>query len=298
MAVKVLVLGVTGMLGNAVFDVFNADPEFDVWGSMRRGASLRHFDEKDRPRLRTGVDVLDHDALVAMMSELRPEVVINCVGLIKQLSEAEDPLLALPINAMLPHRLARLCGLAGSRLIHVSTDCVFSGRKGGYAEKDVSDAEDLYGKSKYIGEVHDLPNAVTLRTSIIGHELQTSHALVDWFLSQKESVKGYSRAVFSGLPTVELAKVIKEHVLPDPDLRGLYHVAAAPISKFELLRLVATVYGKSIEIRPDAALAIDRSLNAERFAIATGYVAPEWPELVRRMHASHASRGRDAISSM
>lgn len=281
---KVLVLGVTGMLGNAVFRVLSADSAHETWGTLRSGAALRHFPEQSRPQLLAGVDVLDQDALVAAIARVRPDVVINCIGLIKQLADAKDPLTALPINAMLPHRLARLCELAGARLIHVSTDCVFSGRKGLYQESDLSDAEDLYGKSKYIGELHDLPHAVTLRTSIIGHELGSSYALVDWFLSQQGSVKGFTKAIFSGLPTVELARVMKDFVIPHPQLNGLYHVAAAPIDKFELLNQVAAQYGKQIEIRPDDALVIDRSLDGSRFQQATGYVAPAWPELIRRMH--------------
>lgn len=285
MAVKVLVLGVTGMLGNAVFDIFSQDLAFETWGTLRSAAGVRLFCEEKQGRLLAGVDVLDQDALLAVMAKVRPELVINCVGLIKQLADANDPIVALPINAMLPHRLSRLCALCNSRLIHISTDCVFSGSQGGYVESDRSDAEDLYGKSKFIGELHDQRHAVTLRTSIIGHELQTNHALVDWFLSQNERVKGFASAVFSGLPTVELARVMKDYVVPHPELNGLYHVAAAPISKLELLRLIATQYGKAIEIVPDAALVIDRSLNAARFRQATGYVASDWSELIRQMHA-------------
>lgn len=281
---KVLVLGVTGMLGNAVFRVFGADAAYQTWGTLRSATALRHFPQNSHVRLLCGVDVLDQDALTSAIARVKPDVVINCVGLIKQLADAKDPLTALPINAMLPHRLARLCELAGARLIHVSTDCVFSGRKGLYQEADLSDAEDLYGKSKYIGELHDLPHAITLRTSIIGHELGSNHALVDWFLSQQGSVRGFTRAIFSGLPTVELARVMKELVIPHPQLNGLYHVAAAPIDKHKLLGLVAAQYGKQIEIRPDDGLVIDRSLDGSRFRETTGYVAPNWPELIRRMH--------------
>ncbi|WP_419737151.1 dTDP-4-dehydrorhamnose reductase family protein [Pseudomonas sp. COR18] len=283
---KVLVLGVTGMLGHAVFRVFGGDAQHEVWGTMRNASALRHFPENDHARLLTGVDVLDQDALLAALSKVRPDVIINCVGLIKQLADAQDPLTALPINAMLPHRLARFCELMGARLIHVSTDCVFSGRKGAYLEADVSDAEDLYGKSKYIGELHELPHAITLRTSIIGHELGSNYALIDWFLSQEGSVKGFSRAIFSGLPTVELARVMKDYVLPRPELYGLYHVAAEPVNKLELLRMVASEYGRNIEIQPDDVLVIDRSLDDRRFREATGYSADSWPVLIKRMHAS------------
>lgn len=282
---KVLVLGVTGMLGSAVFGVFSRDSAIETWGTLRDGAGVAHFPERCRKQLLTGGHVLDHDSLLDVMAKVRPDVVINCVGLIKQLADANDPLLALPINAMLPHRLSRLCALSNCRLIHVSTDCVFSGRTGGYVESDMSDSEDLYGKSKFIGEVHDQPHVITLRTSIIGHELNSSNALIDWFLSQQGRVKGFSRAVFSGVPTVELARIMKDYVLQHPELNGLYHVAAAPISKLELLKLVAVQYGKQIEIAPDSDLIIDRSLNAGRFCKATGYVAPEWPELIRQMHA-------------
>ena len=281
---KVLVLGVTGMLGNAAFRVFGTDSSYETWGTLRSHAALRYFLPNTHVRLLSGVDVLDHNALVTVLGKVRPDVVINCVGLIKQQADAKDPLTALPINAMLPHRLARLCELVGARLVHISTDCVFSGRKGLYLESDLSDAEDLYGKSKYIGELHDLPHAITLRTSIIGHELGSNYALVDWFLSQEGGVKGFTKAIFSGLPTVELARVIKDFVVPHPQLNGLYHVAAKPIDKFRLLSLVAAHYGKAIEIRPDDALVIDRSLDGSRFREATGYVAPEWPELIRRMY--------------
>jgi dTDP-4-dehydrorhamnose reductase len=285
---KVLVLGVTGMLGSAVFSVFGRDAAHETWGTMRNAALLHCFPEEAHSRLLAGVNVLDQDALIDVLTRIRPEVVINCVGLIKQLADAKDPLLALPINAMLPHRLAHLCTLGGARLIHVSTDCVFSGRKGRYLESDLSDATDLYGKSKYMGELHGQPHAITLRTSIIGHELNSNHALVDWFLSQQGEVRGFSRALFSGLPAIELARVMKDHVLPHGELAGLYHVAAKSISKLDLLRLVAAQYGKAVEIVPDDSLRMDRSLNGERFREATGYVAPEWPELIRRMHA-----GRD-----
>lgn len=281
---RVLILGVTGMLGSAVLRTLNPDSAFEVWGTLRSASALRHFPEQDRARLLCGVDALDQDALVGVFERIRPDVVINCVGLIKQLADARDPLSALPINAMLPHRLAKLCGLAGARLIHVSTDCVFSGRKGSYVEADRSDAEDLYGKSKFIGELHDVEHAITLRTSIIGHELGSNYALVDWFLSQAGPVKGYAKAIFSGLPTLELARVMKDYVIPAPELHGLYHVSVDPIDKLSLLQLVAEVYGKKIEITPDEHVCIDRSLDSSRFRQATGYIPPTWLELVKMMY--------------
>jgi len=281
---KLLVLGAAGMLGNAVFRVFSEAGDVEVWGTVRDGRATGHFGPELRPRLLAGVDVLDQDALVRVLDRVRPAVVINCVGLVKQLADAADPLAALPVNALLPHRLARLCALTGTRLIHVSTDCVFSGRKGGYRESDDADAGDLYGRSKLLGEV-DYPNAITLRTSIIGHELASAHGLIGWFLSQQGSVRGFTRAIFSGLPTGELARVMKDFVVPRPDLRGVYHVAADPISKHDLLHLVNREYGRGLDIRADDQLQIDRSLDGTRFREATGYVAPPWPRLVAEMRA-------------
>lgn len=281
---KVLVLGVSGMLGNAVFRLLGDSPGIEARGTARSAAAARQLPEALRDRIVTGIDVENFDSLARAFAVARPDAVINCVGLVKQLAEADDALAAIPINSMLPHRLARLCEVAGARLVHVSTDCVFAGTRGMYTEDDPADAQDLYGRSKHLGEVR-YPHTVTLRTSIIGHELNSAHGLVGWFLSQQGSVRGFTRAVFSGLPTVELATVIRDHVLPDAGLSGLYHVAAAPIAKFDLLELVAAQYGKAIGINPDDTVVIDRSLDGSRFSRATGYVAPAWGELVRRMHA-------------
>lgn len=281
---KVLVLGASGMLGNAVLRFFAGSDGFEVAGSARSAATLARLPAELRDRVVTGVDVENVDSLARLFAQVRPDVVINCIGLVKQLAEADDPLLAIPINALLPHRLARLCQVAGARFVHVGTDCVFTGAKGMYREEDPADAQDLYGRSKHLGEV-DYENAVTLRTSIIGHELASAHGLVGWFLAQTGQVRGFTRAVFSGLPTVELARVIRDHVLPRPELRGLHHVSAAPIAKFDLLQLVAQAYGRRTVIVPDDRLVIDRSLDSTRFRQLTGYAPPAWPELVRAMHA-------------
>ena len=270
------------MLGNASFRLFSADEEFDVFGTIRSPHSLANFSRELHPRLISGVDVESLDGMLHVFDLLKPSVVINCIGLVKQLSEADDPLAAIPINSILPHRLARICAVAGARLVHMSTDCVFSGSKGGYVEDDFPDAKDLYGRSKFLGEV-DYPNAITLRTSIIGHELSGHRSLIGWFLAQEGKVKGFKRAVFSGLPTVELARVIKDYVLPNVGLHGLYHVSAEPINKFDLLTLVAKVYGKQIDIEADEDFVIDRSLDSSRFKEATGYKPAPWLELVRSM---------------
>lgn len=281
---KVLVIGASGMLGSAVLRVLSEKNDWEVFGTVRDGNVKRFFSASIGERLRAGVDVEQQDSLVRVLDQIRPDVVVNCTGLTKHKPEADDPLASIPINTLMPHRLAGLCKLVGARLIHVSTDCVFSGEKGGYVEDDFADARDVYGKSKALGEVL-YPHTITLRTSIIGHELQSQYGLLGWFLSQNGNCKGYTRAVFSGLPAVIFAQIVRDVVIPHTELSGLYHVAAEPINKFKLLKLIAKVYGKTIDIVPDDQLVMDRSLNSKRFQWATGYVAPEWPELIKLMHA-------------
>ena len=280
---RVMVLGITGMLGNAMFRVLFEKSTLAVYGTARSESSKRYFADNLHSQIVVGVDVENNDSLVNAFAAIRPDVVVNCVGLVKQLADANDPLQAVPINTLLPHRLAALCQATSARLVHISTDCVFSGSKGNYLETDFPDAYDLYGRSKLLGEV-DYPHAITLRTSIIGHELSGHRSLVNWFLAQQSSIKGFTRAIFSGLPTVELATIVRDVVLPHQELHGLYHVASRSINKFDLLQLVAKVYGKSIEINPAEDLVIDRSLNANRFKQATGYVSPEWPSMIQHMY--------------
>jgi len=287
---RVLVLGASGMLGNAMVRVLGENENWEVFGTLRSNGAARFFSPRLAQRLLNGVNVENQDALTKLFAEIRPDIVVNCIGLVKQLADARDPLLCIPINSLLPHRLARLCELIGARLVHMSTDCVFSGKKGGYHETDPSDAEDLYGKSKFLGEV-DYPHAITLRSSIIGHELQGQRSLIGWFLSQERQCRGYSKSIYSGLPTVILAQLVRDEIIPRDNLCGLYHVASKPISKYDLLCLVAQTYGKTIEIIPDDSLVVDRSLNADRFRDATGYITPEWPALIRAMHAfDHAGK--------
>ncbi|MDO8437325.1 MAG: SDR family oxidoreductase [Nitrosomonadaceae bacterium] len=279
---RILVLGASGMIGSAIIRVLAEKTGWEVFGTIR-SESLRHFFPPHvAERLLADVNVNNHDSLVNIMGRIRPDVIVNCIGLTKHKMGGNEPLASIPLNSLLPHRLAGLCAVAGARLIHVSTDCVFSGEKGNYTEDDPSDATDIYGKSKSLGEVY-YPHTITLRTSTIGHELQSSYGLLDWFLSQQGQCKGFSRAIFSGLPTVVFAQIIRDVVIPRSDLFGLYHVAGRAIAKYDLLRLVAEIYGKPIEIVRDDQFTIDRSLNADRFKAATGYVAPDWPVLIKTM---------------
>jgi dTDP-4-dehydrorhamnose reductase len=279
---KILILGASGMLGNAVMRLFCSDKDFETYGTARSRNAEKYFPPHVRERLLFGSDVENTDEILALFDRVKPDVVINCIGLVKQLAAADDPLSAIPINSLLPHRLARICSVSGARFVHISTDCVFSGLKGYYVENDYSDAKDLYGRSKYLGEV-DYPNAITLRTSIIGHELVGHRSLIGWFLAQEGKVRGYKNAIFSGLPTIEIAKVIKNYVIPNEKLHGLNHVSATPISKFDLLTLVAKIYGKKIDIEPDESFVIDRSLDSSYFRNKTGYTPATWDVLINQM---------------
>lgn len=279
---RILVIGAAGMLGNALLRYFSNETGHVVFGSVRSARSASLLPGALRSSVISGIDVDNPDSLVRLVGDTRPTILVNCVGLVKQLQGSRDPLSALSINSALPHRLAHLAAASGARLVHLSTDCVFSGTRGMYKEDDTPDATDLYGRTKLLGEV-DTDNAITLRTSIIGHELGTSHSLVCWFLSQQEAATGYRRAVFSGLPTVEIARVIDRHVLPNPGMRGLYHLSAAPIDKYRLLQLIAERYGKTIRIEPADSPVIDRSLDSSRFRNETGFQPEPWPELISRM---------------
>jgi dTDP-4-dehydrorhamnose reductase len=271
-----------------MFRAFCRDSELQTFGAIREANAKRYFSSVLHDALIPNVHLDGESGLLTAFAVAKPDVVINCIGIIKQLPNANDHLESLTINATLPHRLAKYCDATNARLVHFSTDCVFSGKQGNYREEDFPDSYDLYGRTKFLGEV-SYENSVTLRTSIIGHELDRSKSLVDWFLSQSGEVKGFTKAIFSGLPTIEVARVVKEYVIPNPNLSGLFHLSVDPINKYDLLNLVASTYGKTTNIIPDDKLVIDRSLNSDRFRTATGFKPKAWPELIKDMHEEYLS---------
>lgn len=286
---KLLILGGTGMLGHALLRQLAATGCWEVRAAVRDLDALPPLFPQDlRSSLVAGLEVENPDSLPRLLAEVRPAIVINAVGLVKQGGRSDDPLRAIAVNALYPHRLSLLCQACGARLIQISTDCVFDGVRGGYRETDPATPGDLYGRSKLLGEVVS-PGCLTLRTSIIGHELKYFHGLLEWFLAQTGAVKGFSQAFFSGLSTLELARVLADHVLPDPTLTGLFHLSTARISKEELLQLIRRQYKKEIEILPCSDLRVDRSLDSSAFRQRTGYVSPSWAELVRMMHEDFLS---------
>lgn len=281
---KVLVLGGAGMLGHKVVQAL-ARQGLETWCTVRDAAPgpLESLGIAPPSRVVTGVDVMDLDRVERLVRELRPRAVVNCAGVIKQRDAAKAAIPSITVNALLPHRLAAALQPIGGRLIHFSTDCVFSGRRGDYREDDVPDAEDLYGRSKLLGEV-DAENALTLRTSIIGRELRHHGSLLDWFLAQEGgTVRGFTRAWWSGVTTLHLAELVGRLLVRHPELSGVYQVAGRKISKHDLLVALRDALGLQVEIVPDDGFQIDRSLSGERLAAATGYRAPEWEVLLREL---------------
>lgn len=281
---RVLILGITGMLGHTLFKEMNKNTDLEVFGTTRNKNGLEnYFTDDEMIKIRGNVDADNFETVIRAIASVQPTIIINCIGIIKQLPISKDPLTAINVNAQLPHRISLVARSANARFIHISTDCVFNGKKGNYTENDHSNAEDLYGRTKFLGEVA-YPHCVTLRTSIIGHELKTNYSLVDWFMSQKNDVNGFTKAMYSGFPTIEIVNIISNYVIPNKNLTGLYHVSSDSISKFDLLNILKEVYKKDININSFSDFVLDRSMNSDKFKTATGYVSPSWNKLIEDMH--------------
>lgn len=273
------------MLGHKLFQVLR-DKFPGTVGIMRgdpQAEALRRVDLLQGSDVVSGVDLTDHAVLRKTLESIRPDFILNAAGVIKQRDEGTAAVPSIAINSLLPHWLAATAASWGGRIIHFSSDCVFAGTRGQYRVTDRSDADDLYGRSKYMGEV-TAPNALTLRTSIVGRELKEHRSLLDWFLSQKgRKVRGYRRVIYSGTTTNELANVVTRIIAQHPALTGLYQVVSEPISKHDLLGLVREAYSLDVEIEPYDAEVSDRSMVGDEFRDAVGYVSPPWPELIARL---------------
>lgn len=271
---KVLILGATGMLGHKMIQVLSK--EFNVFGTTRAVSTLEN--------IVGGVRADNMESVNHAIKQCIPDVIVNCIGIIKQLPEANDPLSAISINALFPHKLARICKQNNIRLIHVSSDCVFSGKKGYYSETDQSDAEDLYGRSKYLGEVY-YPGCLTVRTSIIGRELHSTNGLLEWFIKNKSGVvSGYVNVRFSGLTTLELSRVVGKIIKSHSMLTGLYHVSSSPIDKNGLLHLINSEYKLNITINPEYDIKNNRCLDSSKFMHDTDIKIPSWKQMISDMH--------------
>lgn len=280
---KVLILGSTGLLGSTILKYFSIKSNFKCFGTIRKSSDKKKLKYINKVKLYK-VDFDKSRSLRKVFSMIKPNLVINCIGVVKQVLNNNMNSEIIRVNSFLPHYLSELVNENNEiRFIHFSTDCVFSGLKGRYLESDVTDAKDIYGVSKMLGEV-DKSNTLTLRTSIIGQELKTNYSLLNWFLSQKKQIKGYKNAIFSGLTAPEIARVIHNYVIPNKKIRGIYHLSGKPISKYDLLYIIKKIYKKKIKIVPDLKIKINRSLNSNLFQKATGYKPPTWNKLIEEMY--------------
>jgi len=278
---KILIFGVTGMLGNTLFK-YLVKKNYNVVGTARTSKKTTLFEDNLLKKIIIFKNINSVASLKNVVNLVKPDVVINCIGVIKQLKSASDPLNTIPVNSLLPNNLNKLCLNENIRFIHFSTDCVFDGKLGSYTETDFMSANDLYGISKYLGEVKG-KSTVTIRTSIIGHELCSKNGLVEWFLDQKSKIHGYKNAFFNGLPTIEIAEIVENYLLKDITINGLFHVSGTKISKFDLLTLIGKEYKKNIEIIPNYDVEIDRTLISKKFNLKTNYISPNWEKLIKKM---------------
>lgn len=278
---RILILGGDGMLGHQLLRHMTKKHEVKV--TVRQDlAAYEPYGLFHSANTCAGIDVRSIDRLIEVIAGFRPQSVINAVGVIKQRASAKDSITSIEINALFPHRLAVLCKASGARLIHLSTDCIFSGRKGLYQESDTPDADDLYGRSKLLGEVGD-NHCLTLRTSMIGRELLRKKSLLEWFLAQKGTVKGFKQAVFSGFTTIELSRIIDMLICDYPEASGVYHASADPISKFDLLEMVNAHLNHPVSILPDEGLVCDRSLDSTTFRNDFRYQPPSWKAMINEL---------------
>lgn len=288
MSKRVLVLGGSGMLGHKVNQVLSRKHETFV--TLRdKELALAYPAIFSQANIIDRVDAQDSDSIARAFSLAKPDVVVNCIGVVKQLDTSKDSIISISVNSLFPHQVALKCASIGARLITISTDCVFSGKEGNYSESDKPDPEDLYGNSKLLGEVAS-GEALTIRTSIIGRQIQGTHALLEWFLKQKGGLaNGYKHAIFTGFPTLILAHIIDELIEKHPRLTGIRHVAAQPISKFELLSLINRIFGLGVELLPEEKFNCNRSLNASLFQSETGMVPESWETMIEKMYQDQAS---------
>ena len=277
---RILILGGDGMLGHQLLKSFT--PCHNVKVTLRQDLeAYHHYGLFTAANSFSGIDVRSFERLAEVVANFKPEVIINAVGIVKQRPTAKESIPSLEINSLLPHRLSVLCRASGARFIHLSTDCVFSGKKGNYQEQDPSDAEDLYGKTKFLGEVHD-SHCITLRTSIIGFEIARKKSLLEWFVAQKGTVKGFTNAIYTGFTAQEMSRII-EMLLEYPNAHGLYQVSSDPINKFELLQLFRKKLHPGIEIVADDSFCCDRSLDSSRFRREFKYAPPSWEIMVEEL---------------
>jgi dTDP-4-dehydrorhamnose reductase len=277
---KILILGVTGLLGNTAFRFLSRNANNEIFGALRSPEKLRFFEKNKQANIYVINDMFDFDSVKKIINKIKPEIVINCIGVTNKTALSSFD--TFKTNSLLPKKLSIISRSMNIKFIHISTDCVFSGRTGFYKETDIPDPENEYGLSKLLGEIND-GESLTIRTSLIGHEINSRYGLLEWFLSQKDKCDGYSNVIFSGFPTVTFSEILEKHIFSNLNLKGIIHIASNPINKFELLKLISRKYNKTIRISENDHLKVNRSLNANFFNSISNIKIPEWEVLIDNM---------------
>lgn len=275
---RVLVVGANGLLGHSV--VRELSPALDVWALTRQPATSSHLLARwlRIDRWIGGIDVRQDEELSQVLTRCRPQIVINCAGVIKQ--RLSSPREMWRLNAEVPHRLAHLTHQVGARLIHVSTDCVFDGARGSNRECDHPNATDLYGMSKAAGEPKG-EHVLTIRSSHVGFEVTPGPSLLSWVMSRRgNAVDGYVNAKYSGVSTPTFARALRMLVEMSHPLSGVFHLASGPITKSSLLEMLNSTMRLNLSIIPVAEPKIDRTLDARAFEARTGFRVPTWDDMV------------------
>ena len=282
---KILILGSNGLVGNTITKYFFEREDYQTIATLRDYSKLKLFNKKYHQKFLVIENILDYAETEKIIKSINPDILINCLGITNK-EILINPIQAekfITINSLFPHWLQRICSDLGARLIHFSTDCIFSGNKGSYSEQDIPDPPDIYGRSKLLGELN-YENTLTIRKSVIGHELASKKGLLEWFLNQTNFVQGYKNVIFSGITVLELARLIDTYIIPRSNLKGILNISGESISKFDLLKILANVYDKSIEIIPNESMKINRTLNGSQFNKLTGYRISSWSSLINSMY--------------
>lgn len=281
---RILILGASGMLGHQLWRHFSST-SINTFGVIRKARSAyRHDSLFSSDRVIDHIDARDFQNLCGVIEEVDPDIVLNCIGITKRREKEDIPADSIRLNALLPHELAAWGLKQGLKIINFSTDCVFDGQKGLYSESNPTSAQDLYGRTKALGEITG-ENALTIRSSFIGPELHDGTELFEWFIAQRGNVKGFTNAIYSGLTTLELARVVEKIVIEHPTCTGLYHISSDPISKHDLLRKILKHMDLPIELIPDGKFKCDRSLDSHRFRENYNYTPPSWEGMVSELTA-------------
>ena len=281
---KILILGLSGMLGHKLFSYLQKQNTYELYATTTTNFEIEHPNFKIVNKKNIFFSKTQNiDFFKKKITDIKPDLVINCIAILKESFFYLNPLKFIEINTVLPLQISELSKIFGFRFIHFSTDILYADTNKLSCENDKITLEGPYAASKFLGEVKN-NNSLTIRTSIIGHQLNNKNSLVEWFLSYRgETVNGYSNVIYSGLPTTEISKIIHEKIIPNVNLKGIINISSNPISKFELLKKIKKYYNKKVKINIDNSAISNRSLDSNLFSNKTGYLAPDWDVLVKEM---------------